>query len=157
VSGAAPTPVGGDGQLREKRRQRAATAIAPIVKELSLAIHSRNRSPGHSGSSRQEAGRAKGVRDGTCPYCPRVASLAHQAAVESGNVTAGVIEIREFPDPAAQYHVHGMPKVVMNGTVELVGAQAEAAWWTRCSERQPEGHVCAIYRASLRGMNGPVA
>ena len=39
----------------------------------------------------------------TCPYCPKVASLAHQAAVESGNVIADVIEISEFPDLAAQY------------------------------------------------------
>lgn len=64
----------------------------------------------------------------TCPYCPRVASLAHQAAIESAKVTADVIEISEFPDLAAQYHVHGVPKVVMNDTVELVGAQPEAAF-----------------------------
>jgi len=64
----------------------------------------------------------------TCPYCPKVASLAHQAAVESGNVTADVIEISEFPDLAARYHVHGVPKVVINDTVELVGAQPEAAF-----------------------------
>jgi glutaredoxin-like protein len=64
----------------------------------------------------------------TCPYCPRVASLAHQAAVECGNVTADVVEISEFPDLAAQYHVHGVPKVVMNDTVELIGAQPEAAF-----------------------------
>ena len=31
----------------------------------------------------------------TCP-CPKVASLAHQAAVESGHVTADVVEISEF-------------------------------------------------------------
>jgi glutaredoxin-like protein len=64
----------------------------------------------------------------TCPYCPKVASLAHQAAVESGHVTADVVEIGEFPDLADQYHVRGVPKVVMNGTVELVGAQPEAAF-----------------------------
>jgi hypothetical protein len=68
LSGAAPTPVGGDGQLRGTRRQRVASAIAPIVKEL----------------------------------------------------------ISEFPDLAAQYHVRGVPKIVMNDTVELVGAQPEA-------------------------------
>jgi len=62
----------------------------------------------------------------TCPYCPRVASLAHQAAVESPNVTADIVEISEFPDLAAQYHVHGVPKIVINDTEELVGAQPEA-------------------------------
>ena len=64
----------------------------------------------------------------TCPYCPKVASLAHQAAVESGHVTADVVEISEFPDLAAQYHVRGVPKIVINDTVELVGAQPEAAF-----------------------------
>lgn len=64
----------------------------------------------------------------TCPYCPKVASLAHQAAVESANVIADVVEISEFPDLAVQYHVRGVPKVVMNDTVELVGAQPEAAF-----------------------------
>ena len=59
---------------------------------------------------------------------PKVASLAHQAAVENGHVTADVVEISEFPDLAAQYHVRGVPKIVMNDTVELVGAQPEAAF-----------------------------
>jgi small redox-active disulfide protein 1 len=63
----------------------------------------------------------------TCPYCPKVASLAHQAAVESTHVIADVVEISEFPDLAAQYRVRGVPKIVMNDTVELVGAQPETA------------------------------
>lgn len=64
----------------------------------------------------------------TCPYCPKVASLAHQAAVENANITADVIEISEFPDLATQYDVRGVPKIVMNDVVELVGAQQEAAF-----------------------------
>jgi len=64
----------------------------------------------------------------TCPYCPKVASLAHQAAVESGLVTADVVEISEFPDLADRYHVHGVPKVVMNDQVELLGAQPEGVF-----------------------------
>jgi predicted DsbA family dithiol-disulfide isomerase len=39
-----------------------------------------------------------------------------------------VVEVSEFPDLAAQYHVRGVPKVVMNDTLELVGAQQEAAF-----------------------------
>ena len=64
----------------------------------------------------------------TCPYCPKVASLAHQTAVESAHVTADVVDISEFPDLAAHYHVHGVPKIVVNDTVELIGAQPEAAF-----------------------------
>lgn len=64
----------------------------------------------------------------TCPYCPKVASLAHQAPVENANDTADVIENSEFPDLATQYHVRGVPKIVMNDVIELVGAQPEAAF-----------------------------
>lgn len=64
----------------------------------------------------------------TCPYCPRVASLAHRLAVQSERVTADVVEVSEFPDLAAEYHVHGVPKVVINDSVELVGAQPEAVF-----------------------------
>jgi Thioredoxin domain len=39
-----------------------------------------------------------------------------------------VIEIGEFPDLAAQYRMRSVPKVVMNDTVELVGAQPEGAF-----------------------------
>jgi predicted DsbA family dithiol-disulfide isomerase len=56
-----------------------------------------------------------------------VASLAHDAAVENANVVADVVEISECPALATQYHVHGVPKIVMNDTVELVGAQPEGA------------------------------
>lgn len=63
-----------------------------------------------------------------CPCCPKVASLAHQAAVESAQVTADVVEISEFRDLAGRYHVHGVPKVVINDHVELLGMQPEAAF-----------------------------
>jgi glutaredoxin-like protein len=64
----------------------------------------------------------------TCPHCQNVAGLAHQAAVESRYLTADVIEISEFPDLATEYKVRSVPMVVMNGTVQLVGAQSEAAF-----------------------------
>lgn len=61
----------------------------------------------------------------TCPYCPRVAGLAHRLAIENGHITADVVEISEFPDLAAEYKVQGVPKVVINDSVEFVGAQPE--------------------------------
>lgn len=92
----------------------------------------------------------------TCPYCPGVASLAHQAAVESEKVTADVIEISEFPDLAAQYRVHGVPKIVVNDTVELVGAQAEASFVDALVEaadqgaKVPRGQGAKVRRSSAR-------
>jgi glutaredoxin-like protein len=62
----------------------------------------------------------------SCPFCPRAAMMAHQMAVESARVTADVVEAEEFPDLAERYHVQGVPKVVLNETVEFLGAQPEA-------------------------------
>lgn len=46
-------------------------------------------------------------------------------AVESERVTADVVEISEFPDMARRYSVSGVPKIVINDQLELVGAQVE--------------------------------
>jgi len=51
--------------------------------------------------------------------------LAHQMAVESEHVTADVIEATEFPDLARRYRVRGVPKIVVNDSVEFVGALPE--------------------------------
>lgn len=47
-------------------------------------------------------------------------------AVESEYVSADVIEAMEFPDMARRYQVRGVPKIVINDTVEFVGAQPES-------------------------------
>jgi glutaredoxin-like protein len=62
----------------------------------------------------------------TCPFCPRVAHLAHQMAVESRRVTADVIEAPAFPDLMERYSVRAVPAIVVNETVRLVGVRREA-------------------------------
>jgi thioredoxin-related protein len=47
-------------------------------------------------------------------------------AVESEHVTADVIEAMEFPDLAQRYRVRGVPKIVINDSVEFVGALPES-------------------------------
>lgn len=47
-------------------------------------------------------------------------------AVESERVTADVIEANEFPELSDRYQVSGVPKIVINDKVELLGAQREA-------------------------------
>lgn len=47
-------------------------------------------------------------------------------AVDSSRVTADVIEANEFPDLSTQFQVSGVPKIVINDQVELLGAQREA-------------------------------
>lgn len=46
-------------------------------------------------------------------------------AVESELVVADVVEISEFPDLAERYAVTGVPKIVINDHMELLGAQHE--------------------------------
>jgi glutaredoxin-like protein len=64
----------------------------------------------------------------TCPFCPRAAQIAHQMAVQSARVTADVIEAQEFPSLVKRYRVQGVPKVVVNETVEFVGTPSEAGF-----------------------------
>ena len=49
----------------------------------------------------------------------------------SERVTADVIEVTEFPDMAQQYRVSGVPKIVINDTVEFVGALPERPFLER--------------------------
>ncbi len=52
--------------------------------------------------------------------------MAHEMAVESEHVTADVVEIQEFPDLAKRYNVTGVPKIVLNDQMELLGSQPES-------------------------------
>lgn len=61
----------------------------------------------------------------TCPYCPRVARLAHAMAQESERVRADVVEAMEFPALADRYGVVGVPKVVINEAYGFEGARPE--------------------------------
>ncbi|MCS7173956.1 MAG: thioredoxin family protein [Armatimonadetes bacterium] len=61
----------------------------------------------------------------TCPYCPRVARLAHAMAQESERVRADVVEALEFPALADRYGVMGVPKVVINEAYAFEGARSE--------------------------------
>lgn len=47
-------------------------------------------------------------------------------AIESSRVTADVVEANEFPELSERFQVTGVPKIVINDQVELVGAQREA-------------------------------
>lgn len=62
-------------------------------------------------------------------------------AVESEHVTADVIEATEFPDLVRQYNVRGVPKVVINDSVEFVGALPESQFleYVRSAVKNPNG------------------
>lgn len=55
-----------------------------------------------------------------------VARMAHQMAIESEHVTADVVEVGEFPDLAQYYAITGVPKIIINDRLELLGSQPES-------------------------------
>jgi glutaredoxin-like protein len=61
----------------------------------------------------------------TCPYCPQAVRLAHKLAIESDLITADMVEAIEFPHLSNKYHVHGVPRTVINETVHQEGAVPE--------------------------------
>lgn len=61
----------------------------------------------------------------TCPYCPAAVSLAHQFAMENPNIKADMVEVSEFPELGVKYNVMGVPKIVINESIELLGMQPE--------------------------------
>lgn len=61
----------------------------------------------------------------TCVFCPQMISLANQAAIESPLVTAVAIDATEFPDLVRHYNVNGVPKTIINDTMEIMGAAPE--------------------------------
>ena len=61
----------------------------------------------------------------TCPYCTQAVRLAHKLAMESELITADMVEAIEFPHLANKYHVHGVPRTVINESMHQEGAVPE--------------------------------
>jgi glutaredoxin-like protein len=61
----------------------------------------------------------------TCPHCPRAVTLAHRMAIESPHVRATCVEATEFLDLSRRFRVTGVPKTVVNGDTEILGALPE--------------------------------
>jgi glutaredoxin-like protein len=61
----------------------------------------------------------------TCPYCPRMVKYAHSAALINSLIKAEMIEATEFPELATMYSVYGVPKTIINDTIEIEGAVPE--------------------------------
>lgn len=61
----------------------------------------------------------------TCPHCPRAVTLAHRLAAENPLIHATCVEATEFMDLSRRFNVTGVPKTVVNDTVEILGALPE--------------------------------
>ncbi|MEW6584834.1 MAG: thioredoxin family protein [Nitrospirota bacterium] len=60
-----------------------------------------------------------------CPYCAEAVHMAHRFAMASDAITADMVEIAEFPHLAVKYHVHGVPKIIINEKHDFVGLMPE--------------------------------
>lgn len=47
-------------------------------------------------------------------------------AIENSRITADVVEVNEFPHLAQRYAIRGVPKTVINDSVEFVGNVPES-------------------------------
>jgi len=61
----------------------------------------------------------------TCPHCPRAVTLAHRMARENAHIRATCVEATEFMDLSRKFRVTGVPKTVVNESIEILGALPE--------------------------------
>jgi hypothetical protein len=52
-------------------------------------------------------------------------TLAHRMAVESPHIRATSVDATEFMDLTRRYRVTGVPKTIVNGRIEILGAVPE--------------------------------
>ena len=67
----------------------------------------------------------------TCPFCATVARHSYRAAIGSPLVTAEVIDSSVFLDLAARHSVMGVPKMILNGSMDITGAVDEVAFFEK--------------------------
>ena len=63
-----------------------------------------------------------------------MARVAYDMAMESSRVKADVVEVQEFPQIARAYRVSGVPKTVINDSVQFAGAVTEETFIRRIIE-----------------------
>ncbi len=93
----------------------------------------------------------------SCQFCPVVASLAIAMAMESPRVTTDVVEIQDFPSLAQLYSVMGVPKTVINDSVQFTGAVTESAFLQRVLEAVGAAEPESGSRSRVSQQTTPIA
>ena len=93
----------------------------------------------------------------TCKFCPAVARVAHAMAMESPRILTDVVEIQEFPHLRQVYQVMGVPKTVINDTLQFVGAVSEEVLLRRLLEAVGEEQPQADEAGYVSDQTTPVA
>ncbi len=59
----------------------------------------------------------------SCPHCPGAVQKAHMLALLNKNIEAEMIESQTFMDLSRKFKVSGVPKIIINDKLELLGNQ----------------------------------
>jgi glutaredoxin-like protein len=57
----------------------------------------------------------------SCPHCPGAVATAHSLAMLNDNIEASMIEAQTFQELSVKHKVSGVPKIIINDELELVG------------------------------------
>ena len=77
-------------------------------------------------------------------------------ALETPRVRADVVEAQEFPHLARQYSVQAVPKTIINGVVEVMGAVPESVLLQRVLTAAGREDLLAEFaEARAEGLGGP--
>ena len=58
----------------------------------------------------------------TCPHCPPAVKNAHNFAMLNPKIKADAYEAMEFQEISVKYKVQGVPKTIINETIDVVGS-----------------------------------
>lgn len=59
----------------------------------------------------------------SCPHCPGAVQKAHKLAMMNKNIVGEMIEAQTFYELSEKFNVSGVPKIIINDELELVGNQ----------------------------------
>ena len=59
----------------------------------------------------------------SCPHCSGAVQKAHKLAMMNPNIDAEMVEAQTFTELSNKHNVSGVPKIVINDTLEIVGNQ----------------------------------
>ena len=85
-----------------------------------------------------------------------MARVAHDMAMESSRVKSDVVEIQEFPQVARAYRVSGVPKTVINDSVQFTGAVTEETFIGKIMEAAGQQEADEAGEEQVAGQIAPL-
>ncbi len=70
----------------------------------------------------------------SCPHCPGAVQKAHMLALLNKNIEAEMVESQTFMDLSRKFKVSGVPKIIINDKLELLGNQPIESFLTEINK-----------------------